>query len=69
MDIHNRDKYSEIRSQTGDAGGTSKSLEKLQCLRDQADSGAKLAFQKDCMQRIPQFLLNCNMPNRFRHAG
>lgn len=46
MDIHNRDKYSETRSQIGDAGGTWKSLQKLQCLRDQEDSGASLALQK-----------------------
>lgn len=48
--VYNRDKYSEIRSQIGDAGSTWKSLQKLQCLSDQEDSGAKLVSQKDCMQ-------------------
>ena len=43
MDIYNRDKYSKTRSQIGDAGGTWKSLHKLQCLRHQEDSGAKPA--------------------------
>lgn len=60
MDIHNRDKYSEIRSQIGDAGGTWKSLPKLLRLREQEDSGANLALQTDCMQQIPLFLLNYN---------
>lgn len=50
MDVYNTDKYSEIRSQIGDAGSTWKSLQKLQCLSDQEDSGAKLVSQKDCMQ-------------------
>lgn len=50
MDVHNRDKYGETRSQIGDAGGTWESLQKLQCLSDQEDSGANQALQKDCVQ-------------------
>lgn len=60
MEAHNRDKYSETRSQIGDAGGTWKSLQKSQCLRDQEDSGANPALQRDHMQWIPLFLLNYN---------
>ena len=52
VDVYNRDKYSEIRSQIGDAGSTWKSLQKLQCLRDQEDSGAGLALQKIVCNRF-----------------
>lgn len=50
--VHNRDKYSEICSQIGDARDTWKSLQKLQCLRDQEDSGANLALQKTVCKKF-----------------
>lgn len=55
--VHNRDKHSEPRSRTGAAGGTRKSLHKLQCSRDQEDGRADLDLHKDRVPKSPPLFL------------
>lgn len=60
VEEHNRDKYGEICSPTGDAGGTWKISQKLQRLRHWQDICANLRFMIRWHTIVQLFLLNYN---------